>query len=1036
MRTTHSRVLAFACAACAACAAPAGDPCAVHGSCGEGDELTPQPAGAASFVDPSRYDRALAQWRELPQARSTGPLMFAASSLPTRIWKPIGPSPIIEDNCCLTPKPTFAANGRVNSIAVDPTDHDVLYLGSAGGGVWKSVDRGAHWSALNDQEASLGVGSPHAIVVDPNDPHTIYVGTSSFALLAQSQPRPLEGSQARGILKSTDGGASWIRLGTDIPTGNSGNAASLFTGININTIIVDPADSNVLYLAAGRGGDPSTATGGVFWSTDGGMHWTQGTGTLGLMVESLVIDLTSPASARVLYAGAWEHGVLKSVDGGQSWTTVLSASSTALAPFAGFHKVMVGIAPAAVAPLTAPPVYASVMKSDFREAVLFANTNGGAEADWVQRAATVVSYSTLDLSKLYGGPFSDMEVDPDSPGDGQNDIIYWGGFSQYISKDAGTTFDEIGQIHGIHGDHQAWLVVPAIGTNPVYVGDDGGIWRSEDQGASWTGTSLSSLASTINGGGLQIATFYQLTVQEDATAAVTIGGGQDSGVMRTTGGMTWSGTSNDGIDVAFDKVTTNVAYGIQNTWFGKSEDAGATWTISFGGNLPASQIGIFRNRFGIDPNNAGYLYVGGSAGEVLQSMDAAAAGGTPTFRSFGVVAPGKYVASIDVAPSNSNHVVIAANNFVGDRRVLVWKDALDAVVDSPLDITKDLPARFVTRVAFEPGDENVVYATLGGFGGGHVFRKTLAAATWTDISPAVDIPVNAIAFDDTTTPATLYIGTDLGVLRRSTAEGATWEVVDDLHLPNAAVADLAINSQAGVIRAATWGRGVYELAAPTGPAIFVDPPTLSFGQTCATGGELALDVGNAGSQNLTISSVQRRAGSTGFSVLATPTTPLSIIPGSSAAFAVRFVPTGSVAESAIIQVRSNDPQVPAVDIPALGRLESQAPVIASVTPSRTSLTPPNHKMVPISLAVAVSDNCDAAVLQSCQIISVGSNEPISGTGDGDTAPDWRITGKLTLELRSERAGSGTGRAYTITVRCTDNASNSSTATTTVTVPHL
>lgn len=1029
--------IALATIALAGCAIPGPDSCPGGAASGETEpppRIEHELVANDTFVDASRYDRALAQWKRLPRSAPTVFFLAPAGAISGTVWKAMGPSPIVEKGCCGSPH-TFAANGRVTSVAVDPTDPDVLYLGSAGGGVWKTTDGGAHWTALTDQEASLGVGSSHAIAIDPNHPATVYVGTSSFGLLAQSQPRPLERSQARGILRSTDGGASWIRLGTGAPTGNVGNAAALFTGVNINTIIVDPADSNALYLAAGRGGDATT--GGVFWSTDGGLNWTQGLGTESMMVESLVLDASSPANARALYAGAWDTGVLKSIDGGRHWTTVLSTSTPALAPFGPIHKVMVAVAPPANPPLPAgPAIYASVMMDDFELARIFANTNGGAAADWVHKPAHVLTYMNTDLSELRGGGFSDIVVDPDSPGDGEHDVIYWGGWSQYVSTDSGANFDEIGQIHGLHGDHQAWLVVPKSGTNTVYAGDDGGIWRSEDRGASWTGTSPTSLASTLNGGGLQIATLYQLTVQQDASASVTIGGAQDSGVLRTTGGMTWTGTSDDGIDIAFDKVATNVAYGIQNTSFDKSENAGATWSINFNASLPASQIGIFRNRFGIDPNNAGHLYVGGAAGEVLQSMNAAAPGGTPTFRSFGVVAPGKYVASIDVAKANSNRVVVAANDFAGGRRVLVWSDALDAIVDVPQDITADLPSRFVTRVAFDPHDDGVVYATLAGFGGGHVFRKSIGDASWTDVSPPVDIPVNAITFDGSVSPAIVYIGTDLGVLRRSVAAGDVWEVVDDLHLPNAAVSDLEINTTAGVLRAATWGRGVFELAAPTGPAISVDPTQLLFDQTCAVGADAGFVVSNEGTQNLAVSSVERTAGSPAFTVLPTPATPLAIAPGVSAAFTVHYAPIAGPAQSAIIRVQSDDPQVPSVALAASGWLDATAPNITSVTAAPSFLWPPNHKMVSVTLSVAVTDNCDSGVLGSCHIVAVSSNEPVDGIGDGNTAPDWQITGNLTVMLRAERAGGGTGRIYTIAVQCTDDAGNTASRSTIVRVPHL
>jgi hypothetical protein len=96
------------------------------------------------------------------------------------------------------------------------------------------------------------------------------------------------------------------------------------------------------------------------------------------------------------------------------------------------------------------------------------------------------------------------------------------------------------------------------------------------------------------------------------------------------------------------------------------------------------------------------------------------------------------------------------------------------------------------------------------------------------------------------------------------------------------------------------------------------------------------------------------------------------------------------------------------------------------------LAPPNHQLVSVSLAAAVTPAC--ATTATCRIISVASSEPINGTGDGDTAPDWIVTGPLTLQLRAERSGSGARRIYTILVECIDSDSNRSQRSVTVTVP--
>ena len=114
--------------------------------------------------------------------------------------------------------------------------------------------------------------------------------------------------------------------------------------------------------------------------------------------------------------------------------------------------------------------------------------------------------------------------------------------------------------------------------------------------------------------------------------------------------------------------------------------------------------------------------------------------------------------------------------------------------------------------------------------------------------------------------------------------------------------------------------------------------------------------------------------------------------------------------------------------------DTTPPSIASAVPSVASLWPPDHRMVPLTVSVAASDLVDAAPV--CSITDVTSNEPVDGLGDGDTAPDWTIGSGLALSLRAERAGSGSGRVYTIKLTCTDHAGNTSAPTAvTVSVPH-
>lgn len=113
--------------------------------------------------------------------------------------------------------------------------------------------------------------------------------------------------------------------------------------------------------------------------------------------------------------------------------------------------------------------------------------------------------------------------------------------------------------------------------------------------------------------------------------------------------------------------------------------------------------------------------------------------------------------------------------------------------------------------------------------------------------------------------------------------------------------------------------------------------------------------------------------------------------------------------------------------------DTTPPEIESLTATPASLWPPNHKMVNIMVDVSVSDVCDPSA--SCKITSVSSNEPVNGLGDGNTSPDWNITGDLTVELRAERSGKSSGRVYTITVECSDASNNTSQKTVDVKVAH-
>lgn len=814
-------------------------------------------------------------------------------SLNGTTWVPIGPSPINQG--------AITANGQVTAIAVNPNNPNIIYIGTAWGGIWHTRNGGSLWTPIFDRAPALGIGEPAGIAIDPVDTNILYAGTSNrdgSQFSGESTQPPA------GLFKSTDGGFSWVRLGLGYPSSAPSNANIFFNRI-INVVIVDPANHLTIYLGCNAG---------VFFSHDGGLNWTQGAAPGG-DVRSLQLDTTSPAGARILYAGITGNGVFQSKNGGATWTSILSGTTAVLAnelntagtpgPARSAGKFIIALAPPTspaapggiqvmYATAEGRPVNRPAKPTDAPDPIgVFMSTDQG--ATWTLQTphnAGIPPGSGMPLDSQWGYSFH-MGVDPASPGDGINDILYLGVVGQARSTDSGQTFTPL---TGLHADTHAWTFVPQPGPfSIVYCGNDGGIFRSTG------GLHFDSL----NGNGFQTALFYNLDVKRDATASVTLGALQDNGIVTTAGAPApeWTmGVGGDGFDVAHDWLLATDAHGRSNSTILQSSDDGD----SYGGIDPPwlpAENNTYLAAVATDPNNAGGLYASSNQ-NLWQSTD-----GGSTWPN--KVAIPSSATDADIAPADSNNLVVAVGT-----RVFVSTNALVPLGLTLTDITRNLPGRFVGRVAFDPNDPATIYAVLGGlsgFPGGHVFKTSITATTWTDISPALDLPFNAIAVDGSETPTTLYAGTDFGVLR-SIDGGANWSVLDDIHFPGAPVFDLAF--QNGELRAATFGRGVFSFVKPTGPSIAIRPEhNLAFGVVCEGPRFLTLEIYNVGVQDLLIVSVQRLMGSTDFSVLPNPATPLLLAPGDGIDFTIVYIPTGTaLVEAATIRIVTNDPVSPIVDL--------------------------------------------------------------------------------------------------------------------------
>ena len=421
-------------------------------------------------------------------------------------------------------------------------------------------------------------------------------------------------------------------------------------------------------------------------------------------------------------------------------------------------------------------------------------------------------------TRTQGGYSFHMAVDPASPGDGVNDIIYFGTVSQAKSTNSGGSFSTLAFSTRIRTRGHSFFSLPSHRSCSVVM--MGALTRSVG-GATW---------NPLDSGGLQTGLFFNIDVKPDATASVVVGGAQDNGLQTTAGAVSpnWISQGADGYGIAYDGVTPKRVYGSSGYWSGSPPVpctrcfARTTTELLFhwpttlhpgpprptrAATLPRSP----RTRATQTPFMSVAARICGKA------KTAALPGGNyPLSR-----AP----AISDVAAADGNNVAIAVG-----AQVFVSTNALAATVTFT-NITRNLPGRNVARVVFDPIDPTVIYAVLGGLNGigpgqsGHVFRTTVTASSWTDISPTVgnppvqvDIPCNAIALDGTDVPTTIYVGTDLGVIC-SVDIGASWTVLDDIHFPLVPVLDLVLNQNCRrAVRWHLWPRRIqiYQAGRPGG----------------------------------------------------------------------------------------------------------------------------------------------------------------------------------------------------------------------------
>ncbi|MCP4657137.1 MAG: hypothetical protein GY856_17145, partial [bacterium] len=412
-------------------------------------------------------------------------------------------------------------SGRIAAIEGLASDPDLIYVGAATGGLWKSVNGGLTWEPIFDQQPVAAIG---AVAVDQSNPDVVWVGTG------EGNPRNSV-SVGNGVYRSIDGGVTWTHLGLDETE-------------HIHRIVLHPSDPEVAYVAATGKTWAESPERGVYKTTNGGRVWRQ---VLRVDERTGAADLVmDPSNPDKLFAAMWDHrrwpwffrsggpgsGLYVTYDGGDAWQRLTEDD--------GLPAGELGRIGIAICHHHPEVVYALV---EAEASALVRSDDGG--RSW----RTVNSEPNVIWRPFY---YTDIRVDPDWPQRVYN-LGSWIG----VSDDGGKSFEFLAGSRNIHGDYQAMWINPEDPTH-ILIGTDGGMGISRDRGESWRFV-----------GTLPLAQYYHIAVDMETPYNV-YGGMQDNGswrgpsAVRSRRGIRshrWVRLSyGDGFDTLPDPEDANVGY--------------------------------------------------------------------------------------------------------------------------------------------------------------------------------------------------------------------------------------------------------------------------------------------------------------------------------------------------------------------------------------------------------------------------------------------------------------------------------------------
>lgn len=683
-------------------------------------------------------------------------------------------------------------SGRVIDLAVDPKDPRVIYLAAASGGVWKTTNAGTTWSPIFDGQISYSIGT---VVLDPNNSNVVWVGTGE-----NNSQRSV--GYGDGVYKSLDGGKSWSQMG-------------LKASEHIGKIVIDPRNSDVVYVAAqgplwSAGGDR-----GLYKSTDGGKEWkkvlevSEHTG-----VSDLVID---PRNPDVLYAASYqrrrhvwtlinggpESALHKSTDGGATWRKISK----------GLPAEDMGRIGLAISPIN-PDVLYAVVESKGEAGGFFRSADRG--ESWAKMGPHVSG------SPQY---YQELIADPN-----HFDRVYSVDTLLMVTHDGGKTFKPAGERHKHVDNHAVWI--NPNNSDHLLVGCDGGLYETFDRAATWKYTA-----------NLSITQFYRVTIDNSKPFYNVYGGTQDNfslgGPSRTTSanGITnadWFVTQGgDGFETVIDPENPDILYA-QAQYAGivrYDRKSGETIDIQPQPSAPGEALRWnWDSPIIISPHSATRLYYG--ANKLFRSDDRA--------NNWRAVSPdltrqidrnqlevmGK-VWSVDAVAKNSS------TSFYGNIVSLVESAKVEGLLyvgtdDGLVQVSEDgggtwrkqesfpgVPDRsYVSDLEASLHDATTVYASFDNHKMGdfkpYVLKSGDRGRTWSSI--AGDLPERGTVYalaEDHLDPNLLFAGTEFGIFF-SNDGGKKWVQLKG-GMPPVAIRDIDIQRRENDLVLASFGRGFFIL---------------------------------------------------------------------------------------------------------------------------------------------------------------------------------------------------------------------------------